>query len=304
MTALQNRLSMLILAAGLLFVFSGQTLADDLRLITEKSFTVKKGERLKAESYSGDVRVTAWEKDEVSVKIYGDDKAEKIMEFYIEKSDEGVVVKVKKEGKSNNWFGNNGRVRLEIKAPSTFDLVVTTAGGDINIAGVSGELRLNTAGGDIKTSGGEGEIKANTAGGDIVVKEFSGDVKMSTAGGDIRGEKIKGDLDASTAGGDINLQCADGKVNASTSGGDIRVDFSGTYYGIKASTTGGDVAVRVPKGIRADIYASTFSGDIDCEFDIDNSKKYGNAKAEGSVNGGGEKLKCTTTGGDIKIAVK
>lgn len=303
MAALHNRLPLFLMAA-LLFAFSGQALAEELRLITEKSFAVKKGERLKAESYSGDVRVTSWEKDECSVKIYGDDKAEKIMEFYIEKSDEGVVVKIKKEGKSSNWFGNNGRVRLEVKVPSSFDLVVTTAGGDINIAGVSGELRLNTAGGDIRTSGGQGEIKANTAGGDIIVKEFNGDVKMSTAGGDIRGEKIKGEIDASTAGGDINLQCADGKVNASTSGGDIRIDFSGTYYGIKASTTGGDVAVRVPKSIKADIYASTFAGDIDCEFDIDNSKKFGNAKAEGSVNGGGEKLKCTTTGGDIKIAAK
>ncbi|MBV6514359.1 MAG: hypothetical protein FMNOHCHN_03978 [Ignavibacteriaceae bacterium] len=303
MTALQNRLSLLLMA-GLLFAFSGLAMADDLRLITEKSFAVSKGEKLKAESYSGDIKVSAWEKDEVAVKIYGDERAEKIMEFYIEKSNGGVMVKIKKEGKSNNWFGKTGTIRVEIRVPASFDVTATTAGGDISINGVSGELRLNTAGGDIKTTGGTGELKANTAGGDIIVKEFNGDVKMSTAGGDIRSEKVRGDVDASTAGGDINLQCADGKVNASTSGGDIRVDFSGNYYGIKASTTGGDVAVRVPKSIRADIYASTFSGDIDCEFDISNTNKYGNAKAEGSVNGGGEKLKCTTTGGDIKIAVK
>ncbi|GMU87782.1 MAG: hypothetical protein AMXMBFR48_30230 [Ignavibacteriales bacterium] len=303
MAALHNRLPIFLMVA-LLSGFCARVWADELRLITEKSFDVKKGERLKAESYSGDVKVTAWEKDECSVKIYGDDKAEKIMEFYIEKSGEGVVVKIKKEGKSSNWFGNNGRVRLEVKVPADFNLVVTTAGGDVTIAGVSGELKLTTAGGDIRTSGGEGELKATTAGGDIIVKEFTGDVKMSTAGGDIRGEKIKGAVDASTAGGDIILQCANGKVNASTSGGDIRIDFSGTYFGIKASTTGGDVAVRVPGDIKADIYASTFSGDIECQFDVENVRKYGNAKAEGSVNGGGEKLKCTTTGGDIKIAMK
>jgi len=298
----EKKFKMLMLMLGLI-VITGCTHASDLKLLKENTFTVKSGELLKTEAASGDVKVTAWDKSEVNVKIYGNQKAEEEVEFVVEKTDEGVFVKAKKDGNWGNWFSSkNIRIRIEVMVPKSFDLNVSTAGGDVYHSGVSGKLKLSTAGGDIKVNSGSGELRASTAGGDIKINTFMGNCKLSTAGGDITSEKIKGEVDASTAGGDIKLEVADGKVESSTAGGDIRIDYFGVYYGIKASTSGGDIAVRVPKDIKADLYASTFSGDIDCDFDVNVTKKYSNSKVDGKVNGGGETLKCTTTGGDIKIA--
>lgn len=297
----KNYRTVLMALTALLLV--GCMQASELKLVKEKTFTVKSGELLKTEAASGDVKVTGWDKSEVHVKIYANEKAEEEIEFIVEQNSEGVFVKAKKEGGWGNWFSSkNIRIRIEVMVPKNFDLNVSTAGGDVYHSSVSGKLKLSTAGGDIKVSSGSGELRASTAGGDIKVNTFMGNCKLSTAGGDIISEKIKGAVDASTAGGDIKLEVADGKVESSTAGGDIRIDYVGVYYGIKASTSGGDIAVRVPKDIKADIYASTFSGDIDCDFNVPAKKKYGNAKVEGEVNGGGETLKCTTTGGDIKIA--
>ncbi|MBS3945555.1 MAG: hypothetical protein KGZ42_08655, partial [Melioribacter sp.] len=86
-------------------LFAKDILADNLKLIKEKSFNVKSGETLFIDASGADIKVDSWNKNEVYVKILGNRKAEDKMKFTIEQTSGGVEVTAKKEG---SWFFNWG----------------------------------------------------------------------------------------------------------------------------------------------------------------------------------------------------
>ncbi|HEY6436605.1 MAG TPA: hypothetical protein VIY47_08445, partial [Ignavibacteriaceae bacterium] len=54
---------------------------DDLQLIQEKTFSISPGKKLLVDLSSGDVKVTYWDKSEVHIKIFGNEKAFDKMNF-------------------------------------------------------------------------------------------------------------------------------------------------------------------------------------------------------------------------------
>ncbi len=241
--------------------------SDDLQLIKEKSFNISQGKNLVVELNSGDVKVTYWDKAEVSVKIFGDDDAIDKMNFSVEGNDEEIRVIGKKKSSSSSWF-NSIDVEVEIKVPTEFNLEISTSGGDIKCGGIKGKAKLNTSGGDVWA------------------------------------DKFSGDLSVTTSGGDIFLFCRDAEINAVTSGGDIRLEYEGENKGIEISTSGGDIEVKLPKMFNADIDLSTSGGDVSCSLSMTNVKKSSDSRLVGDLNGGGEKLSAHTSGGDISVTGK
>lgn len=288
-----------IFLIGSLFVTD--LLADNLKLIKEKSFTVRSGETLYIDASGADIKVESWNKDEVYVKILGNRKAEQKMEFTIERIGDGVEVIAKREG---SWFFNWGggySVRIEVMVPLNYNNNVETSGGDIHIQHVNGKFKLDTSGGDVNLKSTNGELSINTSGGDITLTDHNGDSKVSTSGGDIRVDKLSGGLNASTSGGDIYIDSADGKIYSKTSGGDIDIRYSGNNKGIYASTSGGDITLFVPSSFKATVDFETSGGSIDCNFSNYKATKVTRSRLRGEFNGGGESVICKTTGGDIDI---
>jgi DUF4097 and DUF4098 domain-containing protein YvlB len=240
---------------------------DDLQLIKEKTFNIQPGKNLLVDISSGDVKVTYWDKEEVYVKILGDEDAMEEMDFTLEGNDEEVRVKGKKISSISSWF-NNIDLKVEIKVPSQFNLDVNTAGGDIKCGGITGKAEFNTSGGDIWA------------------------------------DRFSGNLIASTSGGDIFLFCTDTKIIAETSGGDVKLEYEGENKGIDLSTSGGDIEVKVSKEINASMELSTSGGDVSCTLNMTNVKKSSGSKLVGDLNNGGEKLYARTSGGDIIVEEK
>lgn len=240
---------------------------DDLQLIKEKTFNIQPGKNLLVDISSGDVKVTYWDKEEVYVKILGDEDAMEEMDFTLEGNDEEVRVKGKKISSISSWF-NNIDLKVEIKVPSQFNLDVNTAGGDIKCGGITGKAEFNTSGGDIWA------------------------------------DRFSGNLIASTSGGDIFLFCTDTKIIAETSGGDVKLEYEGENKGIDLSTSGGDIEVKVSKEINASMELSTSGGDVSCTLNMTNVKKSSGSKLVGDLNNGGEKLYARTSGGDITVEEK
>ena len=77
---------------------------DDLQLIKEKSFNISRGKNLNVDISSGDVMITYWDKEEVYVKILGDEDAMEKMNFTLEGNDEEVKVTGKKKSSVSSWF--------------------------------------------------------------------------------------------------------------------------------------------------------------------------------------------------------
>ena len=302
---IENKLVKRLLAILLLMIL-GATLANaqSLRLIEEKSFSVKDWDNVYVNASGADVKVESWDKQETYVKISGNRRAEEKLEISIEQDGNTVRAIAKKRGSFFNWFGSGISVRIEIKTPKNQNVHVETSGGDIKIAYVNGVFKLDTSGGDITLNNTSGKLNAETSGGDINLNTHKGEMILDTSGGDIICKNTNGDLSADTSGGDINLYTADGRVKAETSGGGIFIDYTGVNKGIEASTSGGDVHVKLPRDFQAKVHLETTGGSIDNNFDNANTRRVRHGELNAEFNGGGNTLRLETTGGDITIDQK
>jgi DUF4097 and DUF4098 domain-containing protein YvlB len=297
-----RKISLLALTSASLLFFTSSLLSQDLKLLHDKNFDVSQGELLELEASSGDVIIDSWDNNQVDVKVYGNSKAEDKVKFTFERTSEGVYIEADKKGSS--WFnwGSGIRLRFEIKVPKSFNIKSKTSGGDIKLAGVSGNLILKTSGGDIKMRDNAGTLVAKTSGGDITLNNHDGNSELATSGGDIKCRGAVGNLDAGTSGGDIDLNVSEGIIDAGTSGGDVRLTYNGTNQGVKLRTSGGDIRVAIPADFSAEVYLRTSGGDVDINFPNQNASKISSSKFEGKFNSGGKMLECKTSGGDIIVS--
>ena len=102
------------------------------RLIAEKSFNVQSGENLILKTDLGDVVINSWNKNEILIKVYGNENAEEKMEFDFKKSGNTVEITANKRNNIFNWF-RNYKLKYEINVPHQYNLDVKTAGGDVKI---------------------------------------------------------------------------------------------------------------------------------------------------------------------------
>ena len=299
-TKVKLSLIILMMIIGLLLINSS-ILAGDLKLIHDKKFEASNGGILNLKSAVGDVNIQSWSNSEVSVKVFGNEKAAKELEFSFSKT--GQVIKIKAEKESINPFKwlNNVALRYEIKVPKEFQVEIFTAGGDVNIDEINGKFDVNTSGGDIKMQNNLGNIFLKTSGGDIEVKNHKGNVNAETSGGDIK-MQIVGNVNCSTSGGDIDLITENGKVIASTSGGDVTLKYWGENKGIELGTSGGDIKCLIPSSTKANVELRTFGGEINLDFSNSSTTKIKSSRYEGKFNGGGAELICKTSGGNISVS--
>ncbi|MFQ5925807.1 MAG: DUF4097 domain-containing protein [Terriglobia bacterium] len=207
-----------------------------------------------------------------------------------------------------------------------------TAGGDIRVEGVKGLATLETMGGEIISGNVDGSVHAKTAGGDVQIEGATGDVFAETAGGSIAVGEAGGRVQAETAGGSILVEGAGGAVEVHTAGGEIALEQ--IHASVRAATTAGNILARIlSEGkLVSDCILETSFGDVrvylspalavtidatiemavghkirtDFPLKIEGtSREYsftpGRVRAFGDLNGGGERLKIHTVGGDIVI---
>lgn len=292
----------LVLISCTIEVHSGP--GDDKKVLHEKTFKTSPGKNFELKSSTGEVLVTEWDRDEVYVKISGDEDAEERMKFYFDESEDKIKVTAEKEGSLFGLFTNGIELIYEIKVPSEFNLNLHTAGGDIRLGNVSGYHDLQTSGGDFWIKNTNGVLKIHTSGGDVNLDNTAGTLDVSTSGGDIMAIGFEGKLNAETSGGDIKLKGSNSEIYAHTSGGDINVDYAGTNKGIDLSTSGGDITILLPADFDASADLSTSGGDVSCELTMNNTGKISSYKILADLNNGGLPLVAHTSGGNVVVRKK
>ncbi len=259
-----------VLTFLLMFLFlpvSANNSGSDLVVIKEKTFPTSQGKTVFVKISGGDIKVNSWDKNEVYVKILGNENAEEKLEFELNNTESGVEIISRKKDSGINWF-QNIKLRVEIIVPGKYNSDLNTSGGDIYYAGIIGTA------------------------------------KMNTSGGDIDGKNFEGKLDISTSGGDIALYGRDAEIDAHTSGGDIFLDYEGKNAGIDLSTSGGDITIKLPGDLSASLELSTSGGEISCSYKMSNVIKMSKSKLVAELNGGGVKLSAHTSGGDVEVLSK
>jgi hypothetical protein len=206
------------------------------------------------------------------------------------------------------------RFEYRITLPEAFNISVQTAGGDIDLKYLSGELQASTSGGDVTATSISGKFTGRTSGGDITLENIEGVSVVKTSGGDIEIERCDGKTSATTSGGDIEVSDCNGNLEVYTSGGDLELtDITGSR--IQGRTSGGDIEVDDVEGnlvvstsgggidirkARGSVEAKTSSGDIDLESiygETDVSTSNGDITGD-RIHGA---LSARTSNGDIRI---
>lgn len=237
-----------------------------------QTFQVSKDGELELYANPGEITIDTWDKNEVVVKMRGEDEESDLRDVRIEQRNKKIIVKY-----DSHWGWSEG-IDFVLTVPKNFNVTITTTGGDVEfrndingninistsagdltMANVSGSLSLNTMGGDIRLRDVNGNLDANTQGGDIRIGKISGkSARINTMGGDIDITSIGSDAKVKTYGGEIRIGNIDGSANVTTYGGDIELGNVGGS--VTMETYGGNLSLKSAKG---DVEANTYAGDID-----------------------------------------
>jgi hypothetical protein len=268
-----------ILSLLFLFFFSAKLLlADDYTLI-EQTFESSFYKNLNVKSHIGSITIRTWDKLAVNVIIKGNQEALKTVDYKLDNSDGNVTVTTNSKGEAKTPI----EMRIEVTVPKYFNVEVKTNGGEIKVGNLTGNIKLETTGND------------------IYISDITGESNLKSIGGSIKAVTFKGNMTANTTGGNINLEGSDGEIKAETAGNDIKVKYAGENMGMTLKTTGGDIKVILPETFKAMLDATSTAGEIKTDFSVLVNKDYTGQTLNGIINGGGNIIKCTTTGGKISI---
>lgn len=276
---------------------------EKLKIIHDKTFSLLPSSNLILDASSGDVVISSWDKNEVNIKILGNDQAKEKVDIVFKESKYGIKVQAKYGWALSNIF-KKILLKFEVKLPHDFNVDASTSGGEMKLQDIRGKINAKTSGGQIDLAKLSGRIKASTSGGDILFNELTGNIEIETSGGNIKGRQFSGNLKVSTSGGDISLSGMDSKILGSTSGGDIVLDYKGKNQGIELTTLGGDIIVTLPADFDASADLSALGGNVKCDFKGNNAVKISSSKFEADINNGGNPLKLKTSGGEIVVKKK
>jgi len=319
-----------ILALGL--VVSGPALSAQGQATVERTLQVQPGGKLTVDSSSGHIKVLTASGNNVAVRVerevrdrYSSDESRILTEHQVNISQSGndVLVETKvsedvRERWRDDYRGTPLSVEIIVTVPTSYNVDLDTAGGHIEVADLTGEVRAHTSGGHLTFGNIDGSIVANTSGGHIKLNGSSGTADLNTSGGHIEIGQVEGSVKADTSGGHITIDSAGAEVDAQTSGGSIKVmEVMGT---INASTSGGSVEARISEQPRGDCSLRTSGGSVtvylasDIAVDLDAEAGWGGVDLEvevtgtikkgavrGTINGGGPNLVLRTSAGGIEV---
>lgn len=310
----------LALIAISLFTFTLHAATHD---VIKRGFNVPEGGTLHLVAGVGDVKIVSGGTG-VAIEIQRDADSEAYLKRHtvtFAQNGNDVTVTGKYEQPLRFFsFGDNLRVRYNVRVPSHYSVDVDTSGGDVELADLNGNVlahtsggdvttgrltgtaNLSTSGGDVEIAGANGKLTVHTSGGTISLGQASGPAELKTSGGSIRVDKIAGDLYAHTSGGSIKIEEARGTIDASTSGGSVTARFAAAPHAdSRLSTSGGSITVSLPSNANLDLDAHASGGGVDSELPVTVQGKHEEDSLNGKINAGGPRLQLRTSGGSINV---
>lgn len=288
--------------------------------VADREFKVQKGKKLTVHSeVGGNIKVSGWDKENVSFKIIADEEVKKKINFAYTESAEGVKLVAKIDGDKDRW--RDFDLTIEVSIPNEFDADLKTSGGNIALTGVSGQLKGKTSGGNILLKDLKGKSEFFTSGGNISLNNVKADGAVKTSGGNISLSEFQGNMDAATSGGNISINKSTLQGDVMTSGGNISFSESESTGDIK--TSGGNISVdKAPKGVnvatsggnisvnsaKSFVISKTSGGNISIEEidgSIDAKTSGGNihAKMTGDPKNGKRDVEMMSSGGKLTLYV-
>jgi DUF4097 and DUF4098 domain-containing protein YvlB len=259
----QFQIRLTIFSALLCLLFSLNAAAQDFR----KSYEVGQGGSINVRNVSGDVTVTVYEGETVLVLGFKEGRDRDLVS--VEDNSAGNKVDVRARYPQN--CDCNASIRFEVKVPRVnykFDAISSTS-GDVEVTGVSGDLRARSTSGNVTVRGVTGAVNATSTSGNVHVGEINGTVSGRSTSGNVEVE-----IAQLSGAGDMEF-----------------------------ASTSGNVHVKMPANLDADVRMSTTSGGLKTDFPltIEEPERGPGRRAAGRVGGGSRNLRLSSTSGSVSL---
>jgi len=128
--------------------------------------------------------------------------------------------------------------------------------------------------------------------------EFNG----QTVNGEMSAEGLKADVRASTVNGSVRVSTT-GLAEASTVNGSVYVEMGQANWSdqLEFRTVNGGITLIMPDKLDTEVRASTVNGEIESDYPLTISGKFGPRRLRGTIGSGGRTLNLSTVNGEIRL---
>jgi len=128
--------------------------------------------------------------------------------------------------------------------------------------------------------------------------EFHG----QTVNGEMSAEGMRADTKASTVNGSVRVTTT-GLAEASTVNGSVYVEMGRADWAdqLDFSTVNGRITLILPAQLNTDVRASTVNGEMESDFPMTVSGRFGPRRWRGTIGSGGRSLNLSTVNGEIRL---
>jgi hypothetical protein len=240
---------------------------------------------------NGDIRVRAWDRNEVHVRALvrataRDPEVAREIAASVVISEGNRLRASRPEGRGNNgWSNESWTVDYDVQVPRETALTVSAINGEVAIRELSGDVSVDAVNGEIAISEVSGDISAEAVNGEIAIRQVSGDISVETVNGSIELEGVSGSVDGRAVNGRIDVTLAGDRL---------------AEAGVDLATVNGSAALRIPRSFSAQLELETVTGRMDVDFPITISGSVGR-RISTTLGDGGPLVRVETTGGAIRI---
>ena len=185
---------------------------------------------------------------------------------------------------------------VRVWCPEGTALTASTGSADVSVTGALGQVEVKTGSGDVAVQGTAEALRVTSASGDVSAQRVTGAATVATASGDIELGVVDGPLAVNAVSGDVTVRDARSGAAVESVSGDVTIDAVGGGD-IRAQTVSGDVRIGVATGTAVWIDASSVSGDLESQLEVEDRPPDG-ADPESPVF----ELRVRTVSGDALLA--
>ncbi len=272
-----------------------------------ETYALERTGKVYLENVAGDITVNTWDKEAIeitAIKIGGRERDLDDVTVDIRQIDGNIRIITAYDREFMLFRSRPVSVHYEIIVPAQASVRVKSISGNVEVRKIGGFLNVETVSGEIEVRVAENDVQCKSTSGDIDLGSIKGDADLNTVSGEISIQEIEGSVEARTVSGDIEMGAFSHaeEIEASSTSGDIDLQGELSRGGIyRLDSFSGDTKVVIPSGSDFELSAKTFSGSVDCDFELKMSGRFDPKKVRGTVGKGGASLTISSFSGKIRI---
>ncbi|MFQ6091458.1 MAG: DUF4097 family beta strand repeat-containing protein [bacterium] len=306
----------------------------EVEAIEEKNFKMDPGGTVKVTANGGYVRITAWDRSEVSIKMAkyargrskreAQRRLEEIVVVIEQRGDRLTIRERKPESRSfsifdlfdpDTWAQLGGRIAwvdFDLTVPRETNCIIITDEGDVTVSHIEGEINIDTDEGETELRRiCSDRLSVMTDEGEILLEHIRGQgsssssrVKIDTDEGDaelvdVKVDRVEIESDEGDAVADmLRCQRLDFYSDEGTIEADLDILPGGDY---RCRTDEGEIVLFLSDEASFTITARSQEGEIRSDFSLEVKGAGEGERADGAVGRGGADLYLFTEEGDIRL---